>query len=247
MRTKKILLAALLLGSTTIHAQPAIQSTNTISAIPAPVISSHNSKKKEKGASSHKTENSLFDAAAPKFVTVLEAQILSLGLYQNWNQQLEELTVRLQNEGFTDELVLDYQATTNLAQAQVANDIGISVFDLPDFYRYFYNNIAQYVPENSAVYAEIFSDTPKIMPVERIRVVCNGLHCNSRSGPIQWVRIASVFNEYGIGSTQSADLRFVDDNGTEYPDSSGVWRNNGAGDFEYIGATERPCPTCNLN
>ena len=52
-------------------------------------------------------KNPVFDAAAQKFVTVLEAQLFSLSPYDTYNQQFQQLASRGQSEGLSQELVMD--------------------------------------------------------------------------------------------------------------------------------------------
>jgi len=194
---------------------------------------------------SSKTPPSGFHDAAIKYVPLFESQILNEASAINMNSRLERLAARYDNEGMTEELALDLLQLTNTINSHLATRIGLSVFDLPDFQRFFQLHINEYILPNSPVYEILQNNDISIMPVERIRVVCNGLHCNNPSSTILkgWIVLAFISN--GIGATQSSDVRVVSDQGGEYSNTSGVWRNNGFANIELVSV--RPCDNCKLN
>lgn len=184
-----------------------------------------------------------FEQAGVKYVEILEQGHYRMGEFEIYNQQLADLAFQAINSlpEEHEAIRLEFAKVQNEALSKTASYIGVSVIELPAFWDYFAENRSQFIKQGSPLFDE---NVIGVSAIERIKVVCNGDHCNSRDSGLLLIYIKTEFFLEGIGVTESADVRVINDNQIEYPNTSGVWRNNGNLSIEYIGSD---CEKCSLN
>jgi len=183
-------------------------------------------------------EKSHYHIAGYKYVDLLEQEQHGYGPLMDYRSNLEVLVTDIALYGYSEKLLAEFQRLENNKLHKIANSIGLSVLELPQFWDYFLTNSDKYI-RNSDLTQKDYS----ISAVERIKVRCNGTYCNNPNnlvlrGLIVWAFIGRV------GATESADVRIINDSNVEYAQSSGIWRHNGSGSIEYIG---KKCEQCSLN
>ncbi|MCY7297215.1 hypothetical protein [Alteromonas sp. a30] len=223
--------------STVAIATLAFQSPNLLAS---DVGSTVNAKKSQEAPKSYTPE--YFEQAGVKYVEILEQDHYRMGEFEIYNQQLADLAFQaihaLPEE--REAIRLEFTKLQNEALSKTADYIGVSVIELPAFWDYFAENRSQFIKQGSPLFDE---NDIGISALERIKVVCNGNHCNDPTHflVVNYVRFA-FFGR--VPATKKAEVRIVNDSNIEYKGSSGIWHHVGVGSVEYIGKT---CERCNLN
>lgn len=96
-----------------------------------------------------------YKAIAQRYVALLEQEHFGLPPYAEYQQELAQLSIQQQQQGFTKALALDTLRLLNEQNAKIATALGLQVMEMDDFLVYFFNNKARYITPDSPLHRSL--------------------------------------------------------------------------------------------